>query len=191
MKISPLELAGWVINNYPLINNQPSDLTHLKLQKLVYYCYGISIAYGFDSYFNDFIFEAWGHGPVYRKIYDKYKQYGINIIYRYEDEEYTFHPSIDYFLKQILYIYSPLSPWKIYKQVCSENPWKSTKVGDIIDTKIIKQFFLSQYFLENSKIENPLYVFELSSFKLDNIPIQYYYCFEDVVAAAKRVYYNG
>jgi len=54
--------------------NQCEDITPLALQKALYYIQGF-----FFAFYNYFLFtedcEAWIHGPVYREIYYRYKDY--------------------------------------------------------------------------------------------------------------------
>ncbi|QAA31337.1 type II toxin-antitoxin system antitoxin SocA domain-containing protein [Clostridium manihotivorum] len=61
-----------VVGNY--LVSKCEDITPLALQKLLYYVQGFYYAFT-----NQFIFEenceAWIHGPVYRDIYFKYKEY--------------------------------------------------------------------------------------------------------------------
>lgn len=53
------------------------DITPLALQKALYYIQGF-----YSAFYNDFIFsedcEAWAHGPVYRNIYFRYRDYRFN-----------------------------------------------------------------------------------------------------------------
>lgn len=53
---------------------QCQDITHLSLQKALYYVQGF-----YNSFFGSFLFEedceAWVHGPVYRDIYRRYSGY--------------------------------------------------------------------------------------------------------------------
>ena len=55
------------------------DITPLALQKLLYYVQGFCFAF-----MQQFIFkedcEAWVHGPVFREIYEKYKEYKFDPI---------------------------------------------------------------------------------------------------------------
>lgn len=55
------------------------NLTHLKLQKLIYFAQGIHLAFTGKPLFNEKI-EAWEHGPVIRKVYDSFKTYKRNDI---------------------------------------------------------------------------------------------------------------
>lgn len=55
------------------------DITPLQLQKMLYYTQACSIIF-----YNKFAFtdecEAWVHGPVYRNVYEKYKDYKYDAI---------------------------------------------------------------------------------------------------------------
>jgi len=66
-----------VVVNYLL--SKCEDITPLALQKLLYYVQGFYFAF-----INRFIFEenceAWVHGPVFRDIYFKYKEYRFDPI---------------------------------------------------------------------------------------------------------------
>lgn len=51
------------------------DVTPMKLQKLLYYCQGYSLALTGRPMFDEEI-EAWQYGPVVPSVYRKYKKYG-------------------------------------------------------------------------------------------------------------------
>lgn len=52
-----------------------SDVSNLKLQKLLYYCQAYSLALTGEPMFAEEI-EAWSYGPVVPSVYRRYKQYG-------------------------------------------------------------------------------------------------------------------
>lgn len=52
-------------------------MTHKKLQKLCYYMYAWYFAVKGTKLCFDACFEAWVHGPVSRKIWDRYKGSGL------------------------------------------------------------------------------------------------------------------
>jgi len=62
------------------------EVTPLALQKLLYYSQGF-----YKTFYDEFLFdndcEAWSHGPVYKEIYFKYRDYGYNPI---EDKSIEF-----------------------------------------------------------------------------------------------------
>lgn len=58
-------LADFILQEY-------GAMSHLKLQKLVYYCDSYHLAY-FDKELIKEQFEAWVHGPVCRELYNNLK----------------------------------------------------------------------------------------------------------------------
>jgi uncharacterized phage-associated protein len=55
------------------------DITHLKLQKLVYYAQAWYLAMQARPLFDNAI-EAWAHGPVCREVYGRFRHYSWNPI---------------------------------------------------------------------------------------------------------------
>ncbi len=56
-------------------------LTHMQVQKLVYFAHGFMLAAFGVPLISD-QFEAWRFGPVARSLYDSLKRYGKNVITR-------------------------------------------------------------------------------------------------------------
>ena len=52
------------------------DLTNLKLQKLLYFAYGLHLVLFEKPLFEDEYFEAWQYGPVLRSVYKEFKNFG-------------------------------------------------------------------------------------------------------------------
>ena len=69
----PVKSVSNSIINQAFIHRQ--DLTHLKLQKLLYYVSGYYLASKNESLI-DYAFEAWDYGPVVPAIYHEFKKYG-------------------------------------------------------------------------------------------------------------------
>lgn len=63
-----------VLADYILLKYSP--MSHLKLQKLLYYCQAYHLAY-FDEPLLEEDFQAWVHGPVCRVIYDEHKSKAV------------------------------------------------------------------------------------------------------------------
>lgn len=88
-KYSALDIATWFIykTNAEKKENQAINdeyevyegLTHLKLQKLLYFAQGISLATNGKVIFNDKI-EAWAHGPVINSVFKYFSIKGRNEI---------------------------------------------------------------------------------------------------------------
>ncbi len=68
-----------IMNAAKYLLNKCEDITPLALQKALYYIQGF-----YSAFYNSFIFtekcEAWVHGPVYRNVYLKYKEYRFDPI---------------------------------------------------------------------------------------------------------------
>lgn len=61
------KLSDWILSR------SPEGLTHLKLQKLVFYCYSAAVAHGLEAQIGAIELEAWEHGPVSRTLWDEYR----------------------------------------------------------------------------------------------------------------------
>ena len=68
-KIDSSILADYILKNY-------GPMSHLKLQKLLFYCDAYHMAYFGEELITD-QFEAWTHGPVSRNIYNSLKDKSI------------------------------------------------------------------------------------------------------------------
>jgi uncharacterized phage-associated protein len=70
-QIDSLVLANYILKHY-------GPMSHLKLQKLLFYCDAYCLAYFGEELISD-KFEAWVHGPVCRRVYDEMK--GASVLY--------------------------------------------------------------------------------------------------------------
>ena len=109
-------------------------MTHKKLQKLVYYAYAWYIALNNDSkdniqnvLYQDTVFEAWVHGPVCHKLYDKYSNnYGMV-------DKYTgkLNPLItgelEKFLNKIYKTFSKFTGDDLETMTHREMPWQNAR----------------------------------------------------------------
>ncbi|KAA6320774.1 hypothetical protein EZS27_029497 [termite gut metagenome] len=68
-KINSIILSNYILKNY-------GSMSHLKLQKLLFYCDAYHLAY-FDEELIEDRFEAWVHGPVSRIVYGELKDKSI------------------------------------------------------------------------------------------------------------------
>ncbi|MDR1881915.1 MAG: DUF4065 domain-containing protein [Prevotella sp.] len=68
-KIDSTTLADYILKNH-------GPMSHLKLQKLLFYCDAYHMAYFGKELITD-EFEAWAHGPVSRAIYNSLKDKSV------------------------------------------------------------------------------------------------------------------
>ena len=118
----PSKVADYVI---AFANEVWESLTHLKIQKLVYYAQAWYLAnYGKPLFDEDF--QAWVHWPVLRSLYDEYSQaFPWAIISKdiskkhFEDED----SAILWFLEEICTIYMPYGWYELELMTHKELPW--------------------------------------------------------------------
>jgi uncharacterized phage-associated protein len=160
---SAIAVANWLITKNL---DDRSNLTHLKLQKLLYFAQGLHLAYSGSPLFDDPI-EAWRHGPVVRSIYnalggqEKYDEItepikGVVV----KDGMCTWGtPEIQSvttaeFMESFWPVYSKATPWGLVKTSHAKGgPWDqimSSAEGEAlynnptIPVEIIKNYFEKQ-----------------------------------------------
>ena len=129
--------------------NQCEDITPLALQKALYYIQGF-----YSAFYNDFIFsedcEAWAHGPVYRDIYFRYRDYQFDPISSCEEFDKSVlsvqERSIFDSVVNHLCCYSG----KVLEQFThNETPWIKARNGlpvGVPSNRIISQESIHEYF---------------------------------------------
>lgn len=146
-----------LVANY--ISLKIGKMSHLKLQKLLYYCYSLHLAY-FDKELFDGDFEAWVHGPVSRVLWNTVKEHSLlfsDIAYTVEFKEEN--PigllekllTTDQFqlLEDTLDELGGLTGYELENMTHSELPWTSAREGynegDRCNEKIDKEIVCSYY----------------------------------------------
>ncbi|MDO5557276.1 MAG: DUF4065 domain-containing protein [Clostridia bacterium] len=127
-----------------------NEITPLALQKILYYAQGF-----FKAFFGDYLYkddcEAWVHGPVYTKIYDKYKNFGSsNIILNIN---YDIGDMLDDDKKELLDVvikyFGYYNGKALEKMTHFEAPWVEARRGKKLEEKcnsIITKNNIEKYF---------------------------------------------
>lgn len=150
--------------------NQCEDVTPLALQKALYYIQGFYFAF-----YKTFLFaedcQAWVHGPVYRDIYFRYRDYRFDAI----EQIATFDPTI--FSSGELAIYNSV----IHNLCCysgkilerfthNESPWLRTR-GDLpitaLSDRIIEKDLIGDYFSAVKEKYNMVTPADIKAYALD------------------------
>ena len=125
-------LSEYILQNF-------GDMSHLKLQKLLYYAQAYHLAY-FENPLTEDDFEAWVHGPVSRKVFDLLKDKSLLYVdLKYVPEEGTQSPAgylqssltkeqIDW-VNYVLGEFSSLSGPELEALTHSEAPWIDARKG--------------------------------------------------------------
>jgi uncharacterized phage-associated protein len=136
------------------------QVTHLALQKIVYFCHGTSYArFGKPLLLNKI--EAWKNGPVIRELYFSFNSFGdrpisgraemINFHTRRPEKiGYSFTQDILDHVRETFKIYGPIDPWRLVAMTHKEgSPWKQAidraqkvaNAGMRIEESLIQDFF--------------------------------------------------
>lgn len=156
------EIAEWFIikTNAEIKTNQAENdmydvyegLTHLKLQKLLYFAQGVHLAYLDKPLFDDPI-EAWSYGPVVKAVYDQYQKFKrepIKIEITKQIEKLITQISMDSETYKVLeFVYDNFAiytAWKLVEMAHADGtPWLKAKENN---EKIINQDDIKKYFSE-------------------------------------------
>ena len=135
------------IANYILVNSCPEEgdlISHLKLQKLLYYCQGFHLAIHNSPLFKETI-EHWDHGPVVPDVYKDYKEYGSNALPVPHNFDYTLLSSqTKEIIDEVRIVYGQFSAWKLRDMTHQEPPWQNTNACEEITHQQLKNYFSTQ-----------------------------------------------
>lgn len=119
------DIAAWFLGN---IDREAGDsITHLKLQKLVYYAQAWSLALRSEPLFDEDL-QAWAHGPVADSVYQQFRTAGWDAL-----EAPSAMPDIapadaDH-LATILATYGDFSAKHLERMTHAEAPWLEARRG--------------------------------------------------------------
>ena len=127
-------------------------ITHLKLQKLLYYAQGICLGlYGKPLFFEKI--EAWQHGPVVKEVYNHFCVYGrnnINIEMDQKNEEILKNIENNREVSEVLNLtydnFAIYTAWQLRQMTHEDNtPWDITQktkgLLHEIDKDLIEEYF--------------------------------------------------
>lgn len=164
-----IDIANWFLwkNEVERIENENDSndyevyekLTHLKLQKLIYFAQGMYLAFTHKSLFKDKI-EAWEHGPVVRKVYDQFKAYKkVDIDKKLSDVELNKVKAIEKneemseILNLVYDSYGGYTAWQLRElSHVDGGPWQATVTTKGMNSEIVHSLmisYFSQYIVEN------------------------------------------
>lgn len=152
-----------------LARSPARSVTHLKLQKLCFYGYGIVRALGGDLG-GTVPFRAWKHGPVNLAVYEAYKSHrDAPIPVAGPDPGYD--DATSPLLDDVLAVYGRLTAWELRNQSHLEEPWQraDSRVGELIPDEGIVAWFRTLYGTEGA-VRAPDLLVGGGGLDLDGIP---------------------
>ena len=139
-----LQVAAYFLNKAN--SDDAGDLiSNLKLQKLVYYAQGFSLAIFDRALFSEEI-DAWQHGPVVPDLYHRFKAFGSGAIETpAEFEPESLSADEQGLLDEVYDVYGQFSAWKLRNMTHDEPPWKeAVKTGSFISQQSMAEYFKTQ-----------------------------------------------
>ena len=120
-------------------------VTHLKLQKLVFYAYGAVVARALAEHVEPLAFEAWKHGPVHKATWLRYRGSGkdaLAVPVRPRVQE-----SVLAAIDDATVVYGRLDAWELREESHRERPWKAAFDAGLaaIDPLALERHFKSKF----------------------------------------------
>ena len=125
------EVARFLVHLAAEGGEEPDFLSHLRLQKLLYYVQGWSLAMRGRPMFPDRI-EAWAHGPVVRDVYRRFADKGRRAIMPddFEDQgEFELNAEDRELIGSIWDVLKDHSAFSLRKMTHDEPPWADAHAG--------------------------------------------------------------
>lgn len=140
--VSAKVVAEYIIS---LANPEEGEIiSHLKLQKLLYYCQGFHLAIHGAPLFKEKIYN-WVHGPVVKEIYHEYKKFGSDALKPITDGDFSeLSEPQKATIKEVYDVYGQFSAWKLRQMTHAEEPWCTTQTDQEITLDMLRNFFLKQ-----------------------------------------------
>lgn len=124
-EVNIFEVVNWFLHTQPM--------THKKLQKLLYFSYGIYLV-TYNENVHDlknklFInnFQAWVHGPVDPSVYELYKNNGINLLYIEETYVNNFNIKTLKVLNKTIELYGKYDADELEQITHEQLPWQNAR----------------------------------------------------------------
>lgn len=180
-----MRLAAWTLTRAAA---KPDAMTHLKLQKLVFYAYGALLAFDLDDEIGAIPFEAWKHGPVSPALYQQYAGFKRDALPR-PSGVVELSARTEGVLGDVLNVYGRLTAWQLREESHAEAPWRETYREGAphtpIPASLLRDHFRAK--LRGGSIAFPEQLFGGSSFLLDRIPVPRFESFAAMSAATTRI----
>jgi uncharacterized phage-associated protein len=143
------QIADWFLS---AVDRDAGDsITHLKLQKLVYYAQAWALALLGNPLFDE-DFRAWAHGPVALTVWHRFKNYGWEAVPA-DNEPPEFEPEVEDLLRDVMKAYGEHSAKALEDLTHEEEPWLAArgnlppeaKSNAVISKDVMRDFYRRLY----------------------------------------------
>lgn len=122
-----IDVAAYLLH-IARLEEEPEYLTHLRLQKLLYYVQGWSVGLRNDVMFHARI-EAWTNGPVVKPLYSTFSSYRSSPIMESPADAGELSSDEKFFVKLVWDGYKCYSPNYLRQKTHKEPPWINARIG--------------------------------------------------------------
>ena len=123
------------------IQDDEEAISNLKLQKLLYYAQGFSLALTGEPLYTEQI-KAWIHGPVVPAVWHEYRHCGSGPIPRPTDlDRDAIDPATRGLLDEVYSVYGQFSAWRLREMTHAEPPWKNPPQSGVISRSEMERYF--------------------------------------------------
>lgn len=147
MSYSAKTIAKWFLAWAGDDQDGDNDLTAMKLQKILYYAQGHTLAETGEPLFKEKI-KAWSHGPVVPQVWHVYNQEGKSVLSPPPEADFSWDEVDEETaerLERVWNTYGGFSAAKLRNMTHAESPWRDAwdRGGDSPEMPVaeIKQFF--------------------------------------------------
>lgn len=145
-----------------ILRTSSEAISHLKLQKLAFYCYGAARAN--DEIEERIVFERWPHGPVSPVIYEAFKDSGSAPLPRPSGDS----PKLEGAALDAYHVYARLSAWQLREESHLEAPWLAADDRAPLDDEHIRSHFRAKF--HAATVRAPVHLPGAWSLALDGLP---------------------
>lgn len=138
MAYSATQVARWILS---AATRQGLSITHIQLQKILYYCQGMHVGITGKPMFNEDLC-AWEHGPVVPDIYREYKPCGRDSI---SVEPTPIPDDVEGLINKVVADKGRVYVWDLCSQTHCEPPYQETPRDEVISLEKLDSFFGSQF----------------------------------------------
>jgi len=123
-----------------------SDMTNLKLQKVLYYIQAYFLSVKNKPCFDDEIY-AWKLGPVVQSVYYEYYPFVNNTIWddKFTEECQSIEKCFSYIdltiIRKLVNYFAKKSAFELVNRTHEEDPWRATEQSCVITCDKIKAYY--------------------------------------------------
>lgn len=137
-------LTAFDVAGFFLARPEDELLSHLKLQKLLYYAQGFYLANFDRPLFLDEIY-AWQHGPVVKSVWDQFgDKYRGGVGIPPLEEVVDLNEETASFLEEVWLAYGQFSAWRLRELTHETGPWKNALINSVISHDSMRDWFKTE-----------------------------------------------